>query len=38
MRIDLDGCTFWYTTEYYMATASFSWSTQVASAKFRNCH
>ncbi len=38
MRIDPDGCTFWYTTEYYMVTASFSWSTQVASAKFPNCH
>jgi hypothetical protein len=38
MRIDLDGCTFWYTTEYYMVTASFSWSTQVASAKFPSCH
>lgn len=38
MRIDLDGCTFWYTTEYYMVTASFDWSTQIASAKFANCH
>ena len=39
MRIDpTDGCTFWYTTEYYMVTASFSWSTQIASARFSNCH
>ena len=38
MRIDLDGCTFWYTTEYYTVTTSFGWSTEVASAKFPNCH
>ena len=37
MRIDQDGCTFWYTTEYYQLTASFDWSTQIASAKFANC-
>ncbi|MGO9519864.1 MAG: hypothetical protein ACLPND_22735 [Candidatus Korobacteraceae bacterium] len=38
MRIDQDGCTFWYTTEYYMVTQQFDWSTQIASAKFSNCH
>lgn len=38
MRIDQDGCTFWYTTEYYKITQTFDWSTQVASAKFANCH
>jgi len=37
MRIDPDGCTFWYTTEFYKVTATFDWSTQVASAKFGNC-
>ena len=37
MRLDQDGCTFWYTTEYYMLTASFDWSTQIASARFANC-
>lgn len=37
MRIDQDGCTFWYTTEYYKVTANFDWSTQIASAKFANC-
>src|ERR1039458_3793436 len=37
MRIDPDGCTFWYTTEYYMLTASFDWSTQIASARFATC-
>ena len=38
MRIDpVDNCTFWYTTEYYMATQQFDWSTQIASAKFSDC-
>lgn len=36
MRIDPDGCTFWYTNEYYMATGS-EWSTQLASATFAGC-
>jgi hypothetical protein len=42
MRIDtndgMNGCTFWYTQEYYMVTQTFDWSTQVASAKFSNCN
>ena len=42
MRIDLNdgmnGCTFWYTTEYYQVTQRFDWSTQVASIKFNNCN
>ncbi len=42
MRIDtadgMNGCTFWYTTEYYMANASFAWSTRIGSAKFANCN
>jgi len=37
MRIDQDGCTFWYTTEYYKATSSFDWSTQVGSFTFSSC-
>lgn len=37
MRIDQDGCTFWYTTEYYQSTATFNWSTQVASFSFPSC-
>lgn len=36
MRIDDDGCTFWYTNEYYM-TAGQEWSTQLASASFAGC-
>ncbi len=38
MRIDQDGCTFWYTTEYYKVTQQFDWSTQIAAAKFPNCN
>lgn len=39
MAIDAaDGCTFWYTNQYYMVTASFDWSTRLASIKFPNCH
>src|ERR1700736_3679232 len=32
-----DSCTFWYTTEYYPATATFSWATWHASLKFPHC-
>jgi len=37
MRIDQDGCTFWYTTEYYMVTQQFDWSTQIIAGKFPGC-
>ncbi|MFY9675283.1 MAG: choice-of-anchor D domain-containing protein [Terriglobales bacterium] len=37
MRIDQDGCTFWYTQEYYKVTSTFDWSTQVGSFSFANC-
>jgi hypothetical protein len=39
MAIDgSDGCTFWYTTEYYVVPGdSFNWSTRLASLKFSNC-
>jgi hypothetical protein len=38
MRIDpVDNCTFWYTTEYYLVTQTYDWSTQIASAKFSGC-
>lgn len=38
MAIDAaDDCTFWYTQEYYMVTATFDWSTRLASLKFPNC-
>jgi hypothetical protein len=32
-----DDCTMWYTNEYYMLTASFDWSTRLASLKFSGC-
>jgi hypothetical protein len=38
MRLDPDGCTFWYTTEYYMVTQQYDWSTQIANIKFAGCH
>jgi hypothetical protein len=39
MSIDpIDNCTFYYTTEYYMATQTFDWSTDISSWKFSNCH
>ena len=37
MRIDQDGCTFWYTQEYYLVTQRFDWSTQIASFTFPGC-
>src|ERR1017187_6532907 len=37
MRIDQDGCTFWYTTEYYKTTTQFDWSTQIGSFTFAGC-
>ncbi len=38
MAIDAaDDCTFWYTAEYYQVTASFDWSTRLASFKFPSC-
>ncbi len=33
-----DNCTFFYTTEYYPATGTFGWSTNVSAWKFPNCH
>jgi len=38
MAIDAaDDCTFWYTQEYYTVTATFDWSTRLASLRFPNC-
>jgi hypothetical protein len=33
-----DNCTFIYAQEYYMVSGTFSWSTNVSSWKFPNCH
>jgi len=38
MRIDNDGCTFWYTQEYYTVTLPSDWSTRLNSANFAGCH
>jgi hypothetical protein len=32
-----DSCTFWYTNEYYPADGSQTWTTWIASLRFRNC-
>jgi hypothetical protein len=32
-----DDCTFWYSQEYYTVTATFDWSTRLASLKFPGC-
>ena len=37
MAIDADGCTFWYTNEYYLTTSTFNWSTQIASIRLPGC-
>ncbi len=38
MDVDpLDGCTFWYTNEYYPTTSNFNWNTRIASFKLRTC-
>jgi hypothetical protein len=34
----MNGCTFWYTTEYYTVTQQFDWSTQIASAQVSGCN
>jgi uncharacterized repeat protein (TIGR01451 family) len=32
-----NGCTFWYTNEYYEATGSFDWHTRIGSFTFPGC-
>ncbi len=36
MTIDPDGCTFWYTNEYYAASGN-NWQTRIGSFKFPSC-
>ena len=36
MTIDPDGCTFWYTNEYY-STDGTNWQTRIGSFKFPSC-
>ncbi|MEO6050790.1 MAG: hypothetical protein ABIP78_05585, partial [Pyrinomonadaceae bacterium] len=38
MNVDpTDGCTFWYTQEYYEATSSAGWSTRVGRFIYPSC-
>jgi len=38
MAIDNDGCTFWYTDEYYVTpNVTFAWATRIASIKVPSC-
>jgi hypothetical protein len=38
MSIDpVDGCTFWYTNEYYAVTSARNWSTAIGTFKVPNC-
>jgi fibronectin type III domain protein len=32
-----DGCTFWYTTEYYLGTSSAGWKTNIGSFTLGTC-
>jgi hypothetical protein len=36
MVLDPNGCTFWYTTEYYLTTGT-NWQTRIASFQFPSC-
>jgi hypothetical protein len=33
----VDGCTFWYTQEYYETVSSFNWKTRICSFSFPDC-
>ena len=38
MRVDpSDDCTFWFSSEYYSYSASYSWRTRIGSFKFSSC-
>ncbi len=37
LSVDPDGCTFWFTSEYYQATGSFGWATRVGAFSFPTC-
>lgn len=36
LTVDVDGCTFWYTTEYYASTGT-NWQTRIGSFAFPGC-
>jgi len=33
----VDDCTFWYTNEYYIGTATVDWKTRIGNFKFATC-
>ena len=38
MDVDpVDGCTFWYTSQYIPANGAFNWKTRIASFQFPSC-
>jgi hypothetical protein len=38
MRVDpVDGCTFWFTSEYLKTSGTFNWSTWIGSFKLNGC-
>jgi hypothetical protein len=37
MTLDPDGCTFWYTNEYYTGTNDLNFRTRIGSFKFPSC-
>ena len=37
LAVDPDGCTFWYTQEYYAATGLAPWRTRIGGFKFPSC-
>lgn len=38
MTVDpVDDCTFWFTSEYYQATAGVNWKTRIGKFKFASC-
>jgi uncharacterized repeat protein (TIGR01451 family) len=37
MSVDPNGCTFWYTQEYYPGTGEFNWATRIGAFTLPTC-
>jgi uncharacterized repeat protein (TIGR01451 family) len=37
ISVDPNGCTFWYTTEYYAGTGRFNWRTRIGAFTLPRC-
>jgi uncharacterized repeat protein (TIGR01451 family) len=37
LNVDPDGCTFWFTTEYYPGDGSFNWATRIGAFTLPTC-